>query len=66
MAELTGRPAEVVVHEVPGTQRGLVADVSRRRAITGPCRVGWRQGLRRTCQVRYGSGPMGECAIPVS
>ena len=53
MAELTGRRAEVVVQEEPGTSRGLVADVSRRRAITGPCRVGWREGLQRTCQVRY-------------
>jgi nucleoside-diphosphate-sugar epimerase len=54
MGELTGRPAQVVVQEVPGTLRGLVADVTRRRSITGPCKVDWREGLRRTCRLRYG------------
>jgi nucleoside-diphosphate-sugar epimerase len=54
--ELTGRRAEVVVQETPGTLRGLVADVSRRKSITGPCQVAWREGLRRTWRGRHGSG----------
>lgn len=52
MGTLTGRDPEVVVKEEPGTLRGSVADVSRRRAITGPCRVGWREGLSRTWEAR--------------
>lgn len=56
MAELAGRPAEVVVQDSPGTLRGSVADVSRRRDITGPCKVGWREGLERTWNARHTSG----------
>jgi nucleoside-diphosphate-sugar epimerase len=60
MGELAGRPAHVVVKETPGTLRGSVADVSKRRAITGPCRVGWREGLTRTWGARHGdSAPAG-------
>jgi nucleoside-diphosphate-sugar epimerase len=54
MGELVGRPAEVVVKEIPGTLRGSVADNTRRKSITGPCRVGWREGLRRTWEARRG------------
>jgi nucleoside-diphosphate-sugar epimerase len=54
MGELCGRDAEVVVQETPGTLRGSVADVARRESITGPCRVGWREGLRRTWTARHG------------
>ncbi|CAB4886643.1 unannotated protein [freshwater metagenome] len=51
--ELLGRTAEVVVRPVEGTLRGSVADVTRRLAITGPCAVGWREGLRRTIAARH-------------
>jgi hypothetical protein len=52
MGELTGRGATVVVREKPGSLKGLIADVSRRRSITGPCTVGWREGLERTWEAR--------------
>jgi len=52
LSEVTGRPAEVVVREVPGGIRGIILDNSRRLAITGPCRVGWRDGLRRVVENR--------------
>lgn len=51
--ELTGWAAEVRVVEVPGTQRGAIGDVTRRRALTGPCKVGWRDGIRRTIEARH-------------
>ncbi|MDA8044645.1 MAG: NAD(P)-dependent oxidoreductase [Actinomycetota bacterium] len=57
MGELAGRPAEVVVTEIPNTLRGSVADVSRRRAATGPCRIGIREGLRRTWDSRRATSP---------
>jgi nucleoside-diphosphate-sugar epimerase len=53
MGELAGRPAEVTVTPVPNTLRGSVADATRRRSHTGPCRVGWRDGLRRTYEARH-------------
>jgi nucleoside-diphosphate-sugar epimerase len=52
LGELTGCTPEVVVREVPGGIRGIVLDVSKRRAITGPCTVSWREGLRRLVEVR--------------
>ncbi|GMU78947.1 MAG: hypothetical protein AMXMBFR46_17400 [Acidimicrobiia bacterium] len=61
--ELTGRTPELVVREMPGTQRGSVLDPTKRRAITGPCRVGWRDGLRRTFEARYPDGVEGVTAV---
>jgi len=60
---LTGRTPEVVVTEMPGTHRGSILSAERRRAITGPCAVGWREGMRRLVTERYpdgfdASGPM--------
>jgi len=43
--------------EAPGTHRGVVVDTTRRQAITGPCRVGWRDGLRSLVAARYPDGP---------
>ena len=48
--ELLGVDAEVVVEEVPGASIGSVADHTKRSAITGPCRVGWREGFRRLAE----------------
>jgi hypothetical protein len=42
----------VQVRETPGTLRGSIADVSRRRSFTGPCRVGWKEGMRRMVEAR--------------
>lgn len=47
MGTLVGRQAEVRVVEQPGTLRGSCADVSARLAATGPCRIGWKEGLQR-------------------
>jgi nucleoside-diphosphate-sugar epimerase len=52
LSELTGREANVVVKEVPGGIRGIILDNTRRLAITGPCTVGWRDGLRRVVSER--------------
>jgi nucleoside-diphosphate-sugar epimerase len=51
--ELAGTEATVVVKERPGKPRGQIADISRRLAITGPCRVPWREGLRQTYLARH-------------
>jgi|JI10StandDraft_1071094.scaffolds.fasta_scaffold121389_3 nucleoside-diphosphate-sugar epimerase len=52
-AELLGIEARVEVVPVPGASIGSVADPTRRRAITGPCRVAWRDGLRRALEALY-------------
>jgi nucleoside-diphosphate-sugar epimerase len=48
--ELLGVAADVVVEESPGASIGSVGDVTKRSAITGPCRVGWREGFRRLAE----------------
>jgi nucleoside-diphosphate-sugar epimerase len=50
---LLGVDAKVVVEEVPGASIGSVADHTKRSAITGPCRGGWRDGFRRLAQQLY-------------
>ena len=54
LGELTGLPAEVTVAESPGSHRGMVSDPTRRLALTGPCRIPWRQGLQRVVDARAG------------
>ncbi len=52
-AGLCGGDARVEVGGGADTPPGAVADVGRRRAITGPCTVGWREGIRRTVTARH-------------
>ncbi len=59
LGELSGLPASLEVVSIPGTLRGSIADVSRRRSFTGPCKVSWRDGLRRTWESRAISGASG-------
>jgi nucleoside-diphosphate-sugar epimerase len=53
LGELFGIDAKVVVDEVPGASIGSVGDQSKRAAITGPCRVPWRDGIRRVAEQLY-------------
>ncbi len=52
LGELTGLPAKSTVVEAPGSHRGMVCDPTRRASLTGPCKVGWRDGLRRVVEER--------------
>jgi nucleoside-diphosphate-sugar epimerase len=56
LGELTGIEPRTVVKEVPGGIRGIVLDTTRRASITGPCRVAWRDGLRRLVEGRRAAG----------
>jgi nucleoside-diphosphate-sugar epimerase len=53
-AELAGggTRAKVVATKVPGAAPGCAADVTRRQAITGPCRVPFKDGFRRLFESR--------------
>ncbi|WP_326600247.1 NAD-dependent epimerase/dehydratase family protein [Streptomyces sp. NBC_01803] len=46
LEELTGVPARLVKSEV--TRETYQFDPARRMALTGPCEVPWREGIRRT------------------
>ena len=59
LGERTGLPAEVMVAESPGSHRGMIADPTRRLALTGPCRVPWRRGLGRVVDARAAPPPPG-------
>jgi nucleoside-diphosphate-sugar epimerase len=51
--ELTGTTATVDAGRPSDGPLGAVADVTRRLEITGPCRVGWRDGMRATLLARH-------------
>ena len=52
--ELLGVEAKVEVENVPeGVSRGSVGDTTKRRSITGPCQVEWRDGFRRMAKQLY-------------
>jgi nucleoside-diphosphate-sugar epimerase len=51
--ELTGREAEIVVREAPGSLIGNVQDPTRRQSLTGPCQVPWREGLAQMAAARH-------------
>jgi nucleoside-diphosphate-sugar epimerase len=50
--ELLGVTPDVAVFELPGTQPGVVGDNTKRMALTGPCRVNWRDGMRALAEAR--------------
>ncbi|MFF8814522.1 NAD-dependent epimerase/dehydratase family protein [Streptomyces pactum] len=51
LEELTGIEAKLVPSEV--TRETYQFDPTLRRELTGPCTVGWREGIRRTLQALY-------------
>ncbi|MHB8463630.1 MAG: NAD-dependent epimerase/dehydratase family protein [Acidimicrobiales bacterium] len=46
MGDLLGATPDVVLGDFPLSQRGVILDNTKRLAITGPCRVDWRDGLK--------------------
>jgi nucleoside-diphosphate-sugar epimerase len=51
--EIAGVKADVEIGPPVGGPPGAIADVTRRLAITGPCRIGWRDGMRQTIETRH-------------
>jgi len=52
-AELAGTAGEVVVKEVPNSHPGTIASSVKRASFTGPCKVTWKDGFRRTLAARH-------------
>ncbi len=48
-SELSGQPGHIVAKQVPGSPAGTRADPTRRRSITGPCKVDLDQAYRDLC-----------------
>ena len=53
MSELLGLPAEIKIEPIPGASGGAVADATRRKAITGPAKVHWKDGFRRMLAEKF-------------
>ncbi|MEU8763006.1 NAD(P)-dependent oxidoreductase [Streptomyces sp. NPDC048659] len=51
LEELTGVEAKLVPSEV--TRETYQFDPTLRKQLTGPCKVGWREGIRRTVESMY-------------
>jgi nucleoside-diphosphate-sugar epimerase len=54
-AEWHGTEAKLGVRVAPSSLRGSSADTTKRRSITGPCRVVFKDGLRQIYDARHGS-----------
>jgi hypothetical protein len=50
--DLLGLIPDVAVIELPNTQPGVVADNTKRTAITGLCRVTWQEGMKALAESR--------------
>jgi nucleoside-diphosphate-sugar epimerase len=50
---LLGADAQVAVRRAELDSRGMIADSTKRKAITGPCRMPWKQGFQRELAALY-------------
>ena len=46
---------QLTYYDLPGSQPGSAADPTRRRSLTGPCTVAWRDGMVAMVDARHGS-----------
>ena len=53
LGAVIGRTPSFTVTPVPGSQPGVAIDVTRRLALTGPCRVPWRVGMAAMAAARH-------------
>lgn len=53
IGDVLGMPARVEVKEIPGASLGSVGDTAKRKSITGPCKVHWKDGFKRTLAALY-------------
>jgi nucleoside-diphosphate-sugar epimerase len=56
LAELAGKEPRYEHVEHPAASRGTASDNTRRKALIGPCRVAWRDGMRNMYEARYPGG----------
>jgi nucleoside-diphosphate-sugar epimerase len=51
-AELLGVEPKIDIVPIPGSQPGIALDVTKRISLTGPDKVHWKEGIRRTVEAR--------------
>jgi UDP-glucuronate 4-epimerase len=56
-SELSGRDGKIVVKSAPGSPAGTLADPSRRRSITGPCKTSFSDAFRELYTTMAGAPP---------
>ena len=54
-AKLSGKPAKIEVATIPGILAGNAVDVTRRRAITGPCKRAFEPSFAAIYRERHGT-----------
>jgi len=52
-----GIEPELSYYDLPGSQPGSAADPTKRLSLTGPCTVGWRDGMVAMLDIRAGLRP---------
>lgn len=53
MGELTGITPTIEYYDAPFAQKGVACDPTRRKALTGPCKVTWKEGIREMIAARH-------------
>jgi len=53
IADMLGTTAKIEIEPFPGASVGSAQDDTRRLSITGPCKVSWKEGIRRVAQQLY-------------
>lgn len=52
-AELTGKDVELTAAAAGVSYPSAIYDLTKRRSITGPCEIGWRDGMRDLVETLY-------------
>lgn len=64
LGELAGVTPKYAWREYPGSITGAASDSTKRRSITGPCTVPWREGMAAMLAARYPDGGRPDEAPP--
>jgi UDP-glucuronate 4-epimerase len=56
-SEWSGKPGTLVIKEAPGSPAGTLADPTRRRSITGPCKTNFKDQYRKLYDEMTGHQP---------
>jgi nucleoside-diphosphate-sugar epimerase len=64
LAAVSGATPTYTYADYPGSIRGSASDSTKRRSITGPCRVSWKDGMRAMYDARYPGGVVGDSLPP--
>jgi UDP-glucuronate 4-epimerase len=58
IAARTGLPAQICIRSTPGLAGGNITDLAKRRAITGPCKIGFWDGFEHMLDEMLDGAPL--------